>query len=127
MSVTQFISRVERPGRANAHSEFVPGPGTYNDPRLLGKPLLPGFAPFSATSKRLVTIANSANNVPAPGSYELQQDILPPSSSTASAFRSKAKRFDEVPETSYGPGPGNQKERQTMRLFVYVASVQVEH
>jgi hypothetical protein len=110
MSVTQFISRVERPGRAIAHCEFVPGPGTYNDPRLLGKPLLPGFAPFSATSKRLIALADYANNVPAPGSYEIQQDILPPSSSTASAFRSKAKRFDEVPETSYGPGPGNLEE-----------------
>lgn len=106
MSVTQFISRVERPGRANAFSESVPGPGAYNDPRLLGKPFLPSFAPFSGTSKRQIMVVDGVKNAPAPGSYELEQDIIPPSSSTASVFRSKARRFEEVPESSQGPGPG---------------------
>jgi hypothetical protein len=35
------------------------------------------------------------------------------SSSTASAFRSKAKRFDDVPE-SMGPGPGSYVYRSTL-------------
>ena len=107
MSVTQFISRVERPYGVNAFMETVPGPGAYNESRM-AKTSLPGFAPFSGSSKRGLMAPDKENlkNIPAPGTYDLQQNIVPPSSSTASAFRSKAKRFEDVPESSLSPGPG---------------------
>jgi hypothetical protein len=104
MSVTQFISRVERPGDSlDANIDSVPGPGSYNDSRQSSK--LPGFVPFAGSSKRVMMGTEHRDTV-APGSYELQKNILPPSSSTASAFRSKAKRFEDGPESSMGPGPG---------------------
>ena len=106
MSVTQFISRVDRPYDVNSALNTAPGPGTYDDHRGLTKAMLPGFAPFAVSSKRYFAGSDVLKDVPAPGSYELEKSIVPPSSSTASAFRSKAKRFDDVPEFSAGLGPG---------------------
>ena len=111
MSVTQFISRVERPYGANAFTENVPGPGSYND--LSAKPSLPGFAPFSGSSKRM-NGSDSAKNIPAPGTYDLERSIVPPSSSTASAFKSKAKRFEDVPESAIVPGPGEEHSNRNI-------------
>ena len=106
MSVTQFISKVERLYDVNMIADPVPGPGTYDDPRISGKSSLPGFAAFSGSSKRYFAGSDVIKDIPAPGSYELEKSIVPPSSSTASVFRSKAKRFDDVPEFSAGLGPG---------------------
>ena len=106
MSVTQFISRVDRPYDVNSTLNTAPGPGTYNDQRGFTKAMLPGFAPFAVSSKRHFAGSDVMKDVPAPGSYELEKSIVPPSSSTASAFRSKAKRFEDVPEFSAGLGPG---------------------
>eukprot|EP00596_Hydrurales_sp_CCMP1899_P001047 CAMPEP_0119041194 /NCGR_PEP_ID=MMETSP1177-20130426/11383_1 /TAXON_ID=2985 /ORGANISM="Ochromonas sp, Strain CCMP1899" /LENGTH=289 /DNA_ID=CAMNT_0007007043 /DNA_START=200 /DNA_END=1070 /DNA_ORIENTATION=+ len=115
MSVTQFISKVERPKNyalGSTSGDSVPGPGTYEHSEGT-KSNLPGFASFAGGTSKRPMMGDAHREGPAPGAYELEQSILPMSSSTASAFRSKAKRFDDVPE-SMGPGPGSYVYRSTL-------------
>ena len=106
---TEFLSKVDRTDFTHTGHQFTPGPGTYTDNRGIAAQI-PGFAPFTTTAKRASILAEQGNkDTPAPGSYELQQNIVSQSIAAAgSSFDSKVDRFKDFdPERStLGPGPG---------------------
>ncbi|KAJ1398717.1 hypothetical protein B484DRAFT_471733 [Ochromonadaceae sp. CCMP2298] len=108
---TQFISRVEREG---PRQEFVEvGPGSYSLPGAL-RNSLPGFAPFASNSKRM---AYSAEEGPAPGSYELAS--VARQTHGAGTLHSKTQRFQDgaKAEQMRGrvPGPGSYSLSSTFK------------
>ena len=67
---------------------------------------LPGFAPFSTSGRRNNLVSESKRNLPAPGSYELELDLLSSAVAAAgSSFNSKVGRFNAKDSIRDGPGP----------------------
>ena len=50
---TNFLSRSERGGVGNPYENHHVGPGSYEDPRQIGAPKLPGFIPFGTSGSEL--------------------------------------------------------------------------
>ena len=83
-----------------------PGPAAYTDPRMM-QAKLPGFAPFSSSTRRKSIVNDAKKALPAPGAYELEIGLLSASVAAAgSSFRSKAGRFDEPASAKIIDGPG---------------------
>eukprot|EP01041_Mallomonas_annulata_P007348 gene7348-14997_t len=98
-----FGSNTERQVLSKMPPKAAVGPGSYAIPSALRKSL-PNYVGFASTSKRS-SIAKS-ENIPAPGSYELElKGKLTGLTMTSTAFKSRTKRFeDEAPPI---PGPGS--------------------
>lgn len=96
---TVFLSRVERNSAPTSYSDV--GPGSYVPGSSLRKSL-PGFAPFSSTSKRMNMKGGES---PPPSSYNVSEDLLK-KTAVKSAFKSKTERFKDK-KTDREPGPGS--------------------
>lgn len=96
---TSFLSRVDRDSYRADDNPNV-GPGAYSKPTTINRPL-PGFAPFSSSSKRM-TPRREEESGPAPGSY-LISDGMEKKTGVTSVFKSGAKRFVEKDQGEGGP------------------------
>jgi len=91
---TQFLSRVSRIDgitRSDDETQLV-GPGSYDPPGAIKLPL-PGFVPFSTTSKRVPI--TTALDTPPPGTYTISRSLLTNTNNASNAFRSKTQRFTD--------------------------------
>jgi len=106
---TQFISRVERDGPAIVtHDSFGSAGLRSSSSNMEGafKKGLPGFAPFSSNTKRMV-VPIGVEEMPAPGSYNVSQDLAKTSFGIGAMY-AKSDRFDKK-DSSVDmsiPGPG---------------------
>lgn len=103
---SNFISKVDRPAihlNDNAHL----GPGAYDNNQDFSS-TLPGYTPFNSSSKRSPIIDQQKLLVPAPGHYNVKDDILKKSVTGGASLMAKSKRFDTIDdEFSTQPGPGS--------------------
>jgi len=102
---TALLSKAPRRSPFDVNTDG-PGPAAYTDPRVM-RAKLPGFAPFSSSTRRKSMVSDAKNALPAPGIYELEMDMLSASVAAAgSSFRSKVGRFNEPASAKLdGPGP----------------------
>ncbi|KAK2961328.1 hypothetical protein BLNAU_3774 [Blattamonas nauphoetae] len=79
----------------------VPGPGEYNDPRVIRKPQK-SATPFFSTSTRF---SSSKRDIPGPGAYSQNIPSFKPRSTNSAGFGIRQSRFKNQ-KTDTVPGPG---------------------